>query len=188
MRDAPLGTRVLLALLVLLGLLAYAIVIDLGAGAGKVHHGVTVEGFDEVAGRTESAAFGKLEERATLLQETGVVFSTGALSLRFVPSELGWDFKVGETTDRAMAVGRSGGPFRALWDRAGAWVGGVDVEWAGRFFPQGRLAAALNALEEEAADVGLVVDRGGMRRAMREAIKDLPRQESYDIPLRENSD
>lgn len=187
MRDVPLGTRLLLALLVLLGLLAYAIVIDLGASAGKVHHGVTVEGYD-VSGETESAAFGKLEERAALLEETGVVFSTGALSLRFVPSELGWDFKVDETTDRAMAVGRSGGPFRAVWDRARSWLWGVDVEWAGSFFPRSRLAAGLNALEEDAADLGLVLDRDGMRRAMREAIKDLPRQESYDIPLRESSD
>ena len=187
MRDAPLGTRLLLALLALLGLLAYAIVVDLGANAGKVRHGVTVEGYD-VSGETESDAFRDLEERAGEMESTPVVFDSGELVLEFVPSELGWDLKVDETTDRAMAVGRSGGPFRAIWDRARSWLWGVDVEWAGSFFPRSRLAAGLNALEEDAADLGLVLDRDGMRRAMREAIKDLPRQESYDIPLRESSD
>ena len=187
MRDAPLGTRLLLALLVLLGLLAYAIVVDLGAGAGKVHHGVTVEGYD-VSGKTESDAFGDIEELAGQLEHTGVVFRTGALSFRFVPSDLNWGFKVDETTDRAMGVGRSGGPLRALWDRARAWVSGVDVEWAGSFFPRSQLAGSLNALEEKAALFGYVIDRNALRREMREAIKELPRRTSYEIPLVENSD
>lgn len=172
----------LLAVLALLGLLAYAIVVDLGANAGKVHHGVTVEGFD-VSGRTESDAFGDLEERAEQLEETGVVFRSGPLSFRFVPSDLNWNFKVDETTDRAMEVGRAGGPFRAVWDRARAWVSGIEVEWAGSFFPRSRLSGSLNALLEKAALFGYVVDRNALRRSMREAIKDLPRSSSYEIPL-----
>jgi hypothetical protein len=186
MRDAPLGTRVMLAVLVLLGLLAYAIVVDLGANAGKVHHGVTVEGF-EVSGLTESDAFGELEARAEELEETGVVFRTGPLSFRFVPSDLNWGFKVDETTDRAMEVGRTGGPFSAVWDRARTWISGVEVDWAGSFFPRSRLANSLNSLEERAALFGYVVDRDALRRAMRAAIKELPRRSSYEIPL-EGSD
>lgn len=182
MRDASLGTRVMLGVLVLLGLLAYGIVVDLGANAGKVHHGVTVEGF-EVSGLTESDAFGTLEARAEELEETGIVFRTGPLSFRFVPSDLDWDFKVDETTDRAMGVGRTGGPFRAVWDRARAWVSGMEVAWAGSFSPRSRLAGSLNSLEDKAALFGYVIDRNALRRAMRAAIKELPRRSSYELPL-----
>ena len=182
MRDAPLGTRVMLGVLVLVGLLAYAIVVDLGANAGKVHHGVSVEGF-RVSGLTESDAFGRLEARAEELETTGVVFQTGPLSFRFVPSDLNWDFKVDETTDRAMGVGRTGGPFGAVWDRARAWISGVEVEWAGSFFPRSRLAGSFNALEERATLFGYVIDRDALRREIRSAIKDLPRRSSYEIPL-----
>lgn len=172
----------MLAALALLGLLAYAIVVDLGANAGKVHHGVTVEGFD-VSGRTESDAFGDLQERAALLEETGVVFRNGPLSFRFVPSDLNWDFRVDVTTERAMGVGRTSWPFGAVWDRARAWISGVDVAWAGRFSPRHRLARSLDALEERAALFGYVIDREALRRAMRGAIKDLPRRTTYEIPL-----
>jgi hypothetical protein len=172
----------MLAVLALVALLAYLIVVDLGANAGKVHHGVSVEGY-EVSGLTESDAFGKLEARAEELEETGIVFRKGPLSFRFVPSDLNWSFKVDETTDRAMGVGRTGGPFRAVWDRATAWISGVEVEWAGSFFPRGRLAGSFNSLEERAALFGYVIDRNALRREMREAIKDLPRLSSYEIPL-----
>ncbi len=167
---------------VVTGLLAYLVIVDLGSNAGKVHHGVSVEGY-AVSGLTESDAYNRLQTRGEILEKTPITFAGEGLTFTFIPEELGWNFRIDSTTDRAMAVGREG-IVSGLWARARSWTSGVDVEWAGRFKPRRKLRNALERLQTDAEDMSLSIDPNEMSRRIKEAIKDLPREDSYEIPFR----
>ena len=67
--------RVAFAALALAGLAAYAVIVDLGVNAGRIHHGVSVDGVD-VGGLSEVEAVQVLAARADELRAgPGVEFA-----------------------------------------------------------------------------------------------------------------
>ncbi len=171
---------VIVALLTVVGLLAWLVVVDLGVHAGRIHRGVWAGGVD-VGGMTEVDAFRALSERGELLLELPKVFTAENVQCDFYPEELGWGPQVGSTVDEAFAVGREGGALSALWERATAWVTGYRVKWAGKADPRrvGRFVA--NCIKEAEA-VGVTINRGRLRYRVRRAIFAYPKG-IFRIPL-----
>lgn len=174
-------SRVVLTAVVMVGIAAYAIVVDLGMNAGRIHTGVFVRGFD-VGGLTEAEATAALEKQGELLQESPIVLSTEGFDCRFIPTELGWGPQPFDTARLAMQVGRSGGWTNALSERWRAWTSRVDVPWAGT--PDaGKVGRFLNQCEELARGVGVTIDRGRTRFLIRRTIETWPRSQVVELPL-----
>jgi hypothetical protein len=185
--SLPLLTRVVVVLGVVVGLLAYAVVVDLGVSAGRIHHGVSLNGEVDLGGLSAAEAFDLLHDLKDDLIGEPIVFSTEGLTLITCargcpPNGLGFRFDVPGTVKAAMDVGRSGGPLVALGRRAGAWLWGERITWAGR--PRyARVTRLIDDWERRAAALGLRVDRGRLRFMLRTAARRLPYERVYELPL-----
>ena len=174
-------TRLSLGALALVALLGYAVVVDLGMHAGRVHRGVEVAGFD-VGGLTELEAFDALQERQELLEEVPVVFIAVGFDCRAMPADLGWSPQPFNTAAAAMEVGR-GGVFSAIRERIDAWFGGYKMGWAGTVDPR-KVSEFLDYCEENASVVNATVDRAKLRFRIRRAIVTYPRGAlDFKVPL-----
>lgn len=173
--------RVLLVAGVVVALLGYLVVVDLGVNAGRIHYGVSVDHV-YVGGLTAPEAVARLAERGELLKNTVVAFSVPGVNCYFVPGDLGWGPQPADTTKIALDVGRADAPFGALVDRVRAWAGGVEVGWAGA--PNAKkVGRFLNDCEKRAEGQGLTLNRGQLRYRVRRAIVTWPRPISFRLPL-----
>ena len=178
--SLPRPAKVLLAVALAVGIFVYAVLLDFGINAGRIHYGVSVHGVD-VGGLTEVEANRVLGAHGEKLRETPVVITTEGLNCNFVPSEVGWRPRTTETADLARAVGREGGPFAAVAERVRAWFEGVDVDWVGK--PKAKkVNAQLDWCERQAEGLGLSIDRWKLRKRMRRAIVRWPRK-PFQIPI-----
>jgi hypothetical protein len=173
-------SKVLLALALLLGLAFFVVVVDLGISAGRIHPGVSVDGLD-VGGLTVTEAADLLEQRGEELKSTPVNLIAENFDCDFTPEEVGWGPQPSDTAEDAIRVGRDDAPFGALADRVKAWIGGVNVDWAGN--PSApKVTRLINRCEEQASGLGLALDRGKLRYRIRLAIVTWPRR-PFNIPL-----
>ena len=174
--------RVALAALTALGLLVYLVVVDLGISAGRIHHGVSVQGID-LGGLTEEEAAAVLRKQAAELRTRPLAFGReGMPRLTVEPRQLGWRPRPLETAREALSIGRDSGPLTALWMRLRGWVGGVQVPWRGHLQP-GAVTRRINRWEQEAASRGLEINRGRLRYKIRQAVLLWERQSLYRMPL-----
>lgn len=151
------------------GLIAYAVVVDLGVNAGRIHRGVSVDGVD-VGGLSEVEAVQVLAERAEEIRAgPGVEFALegGTFTYRVRAADVGWAPAPTRTAATAMAVGRDGGLAGALWDRARATFGGVKLTWGST--DGARVTAVLDDLEDALGERGVTLDRARMRYKIRRA-------------------
>ncbi|MGI8407042.1 MAG: hypothetical protein ACR2L3_00820 [Actinomycetota bacterium] len=171
---------VIVGLLATVGLLVWAVIVDLGVHAGRIHQGVWAGGVD-VGGMTEVDAFRALTDRGEILLAHAKIFTAENVQCDFYPEELGWGPQVSSTVDEAYSIGRVGGPVSALWARANAWVKGHQVKWAGQADPRkvGRFVA--NCVME-AEGVGVTINRARLRFRVRVAMTTYPKG-IFKIPL-----
>ena len=174
------GVKSVVAVSLLLGLIAYALLLEFAINAGRVHRGVAVQGFD-IGGLNRAEAEGALDRRGEKMKVSPMIFTTEGFDCRFTPASVGWGPQGFETAAAAMAVGRQGSWTRALSDRIRAWTEGVDVEWADSPDPV-KVGREVNRCEKQAGGLGLVIDRARLRYEIRKAIVTWPRQ-PVPIPL-----
>ncbi|MDQ5815334.1 MAG: hypothetical protein M3516_03440 [Actinomycetota bacterium] len=178
-------SRALLYGLLAAGVLVYALVLELGLSAGRVHHGVTVDGDIEVAGLTRLEAGELLQERTELLASQPLVFAARGVGRQAIEvADIGARPEPNETAAAAMAIGRAGGPWRAFADRWTAWTGGIDIDWVGEP-SRGRVSRFIEQIEERALDAGLSLNRCKLRGKIRRVATEWPREDFYRIPVRE---
>lgn len=122
-RPYPRAYQVFAALtLGLGGFLAFILALVLGYQllyAGRIFPGVTVAGVD-LSGLTPSDAALKLNQTLTFPVSGRIVFRDGADIWQASPVELGMVFDASASAQAAYRLGRSGNPFRALFDQMGA--------------------------------------------------------------------
>jgi hypothetical protein len=174
--------RVLLGAGALVGLLAYALVVELGVNAGRIHIGVSVRGTD-LGGLTVEEAQGRLVEFAARSSVEKVTFGAAGLDrVVFSPADLNWRPEPGATAEQAAAVGRSGGLLEALRQRVRAYFGGVDLKWAGG--PKGaKVSKLIDAIEDRARAEGFELRRAKLRGKIKRVLQSWPRQGWYRIPI-----
>ncbi|MGH2820665.1 MAG: hypothetical protein ACRDJ5_08430, partial [Actinomycetota bacterium] len=179
--NLALGTKILLRAGILLSLVAYLVIVDLGVNAGRVHRGVAVDGI-EIGGLTRGEATRLLKDRATQLRTGEIEFGAKGLRFGFVPKRLGWWGGVENTVDEAWDVGRAGAPLGAMATRARAWTRGVRLEWAGRPRPW-KVTQAIDRVEKKVEESGYELRRYKFRSKIRRAILTWPR-ERLRLPIR----
>jgi hypothetical protein len=180
-RSLSTPTRFFLALAAILGGLAFIGIVEFGISAGRVHHGVTVDGF-AVGGLTLNEVQDTLVDRAHQFRDEPACLKHDVIVLCVDPVDVGWRPEPRETGSRAYAVGRTDGLLRALADRADAWTSGVDVPWEGG--PNGRkVGRVLDEWESIFEGRDLALRRFAARNAIREALETWPR-ETDAIPVR----
>lgn len=184
--------KILLSAAVVVSVLAYLVIVDLGINAGRIHYGVEIEGGVDVGGMTAAEADDALETRADEMASAPITLAAEGISVRFYPrlpptvSEdelgVGWFANRPETIAAALGVGRDSGPLRAVLDRAKAWITGVKVTWKGRptAFKVSRL---LDVIERRAEQRGYELDRTRLRIKIRRVLNTWPRKDFYRIPL-----
>lgn len=175
-------SRAVIGLVAVAGFLVYLVIIDLGVSAGRIHHGVSVQGID-VGGLTRTEAARVLETGGRKRRESRVYFGhEGLRRLSFTPKEVGWWPQAEATADAAMQIGRDGSPFRALVERVRGWFGGVAIEWAGP--PRaGKVNRVLDRWEQIARKHGLDINRPFLRYKIRRAVTFHPPQSLFKLPL-----
>jgi len=167
-------------LFVVAALLAYAALVEVAINAGKVHHGVSVQGFD-IGGLSRADAESALGERGEEMQEEPMLFVAEGFDCRFTPAMVGWGPQEFETAEAAMQVGRGQGLLDSLKERWTAWTSGVDITWSDR--PNARLMGRqLARCEKTARGLGYALDRPRLRFLVKRAITTWPR-EPVEIPL-----
>ena len=172
--------KVVGGLFVLLAILAYVALAELAMNAGKVHHGVSVQGFD-IGGLSRADAEAVLGERGEQMQQEPMRFVADGFYCLFTPKMVGWGPQEFETADEAMAIGRQGGVFAALRDRWRAWTSGIEVAWTDR--PKaGKMGRELARCEKDAEALGYEIDRPRLRFLVKRTITTWPR-EPVEIPL-----
>lgn len=176
------ASRAVIVLVAVVGLLVYLAIIDLGVSAGRIHHGVSVQGID-VGGLTETEAVRVLESNGRKRRETRLYFGReGLRRLSFTPKEIGWWPRAELTAASAMEIGREGSPFQAVLDRARGWLGGVAIGWTGT--PRaGKVDRVLDRWEGVARKHGLDINRGFLRYKIRRAVIFKPPQSLFRVPL-----
>jgi hypothetical protein len=168
--------RVIAGLLTLLSILVYLVIVDLGLFAGKVHRGVTVEGYG-VGGLSFPELVDGLEDRRDDLRSREIVFASDGFTDVVTGADLGWDPHVFDTARTTYAIGRTG-VVAAAEQRLRAWFGEVSVSWEDGV-PHERLGRLIARWEREA---GIDVDAPAARELIRSAIG-TGAGERYDIPL-----
>jgi hypothetical protein len=165
--------RLIVITFLILAALAYLLLLEFAINAGRVHHGVSVEGFD-VGGLNRTEAEEALDTRGEEMKVSPMIFTTEGFDCRFTPAQVGWGPQEFETTNAAMSVGRGGSWTEALGDRLRAWTDGVQVKWSDS--PDAaKVGRELNRCEEQAAGLGLEIDRARLRYEIRRAIVTWPR-------------
>lgn len=172
--------RALLAAGVILGILVFLVIVDLGVNAGRIHYGVEVAGID-VGGLTEDEAYGELFPIGEEMAETPVVFFGDTFDCRFVPEELGWGPQVAGTADAAYGVGRAEGLLTDGVDRLKAWLGKADVGWAGKPSTR-RVGVWIARCVKSGAAVGVRVHKEQLRFFVKKALGTWPRPQVWDVP------
>jgi hypothetical protein len=161
-------------------LIGYLVLIDLGVNAGRVHSGVRVDGVD-VGGLTLTEAAALLNDVGEELKQEEIIPTAEGFDCRFTPEEVGWGPQPFDTVRRAMRVGRDDAPFGALADRARAYFDGIEIDWAGN--PNKlKVKQLLNRCEDQAAALGVVIDRRALRFEIGQAITSTTRRR-FEIPL-----
>jgi hypothetical protein len=173
-------TKTILVLTAILVLAGYLVLVDLGVNAGLIHHGVRVDGVD-IGGLTRREAVARLEDEGKKLTQMEVVPTAEGFDCRFTPAEVGWGPQPFDTVETAMRVGREDAPFGALADRARAYLGGVEIQWAGSPEPR-RMGRLLDRCEKRAAGLGVVIDRQELRLRIDRAITSTSTR-MFEIPL-----
>jgi hypothetical protein len=174
-------SKVLVVVLGAVGIFTYLVVADVGLSAGRVHYGVDVKGV-EVGGLTTLEAGRELNEVGSRLARSRITFRSGEASCSFTPTKIGWNERSFDTAARAMEVGRTGGPFGALWDRARAWIAGVTVEWDDSPDPR-LLAEFVDKCASAAEAAGLRLDEEGLVEAVHDAIGRVPVDPELELPV-----
>jgi hypothetical protein len=164
-----------------LAVVVYLVVVDFGISAGRIHHGVTVNGV-ELGGLTRAEALVRLRPRALDLSYAPVSLIGHGLDRSLRPTEVVWRPLPGRTAAAALAVGRTGGPLDALWDRFRSWFVPVEVDWIGR--PNAdAMVKFVSQVDRDAGERDLVVDRALLRRRLKQALATWPRRPVL-IPLK----
>lgn len=176
--SAP--TKALLAVVLVVGAIAYLLLVEFAVNAGRIHRGVDVHGLD-VGGLNHAEAQELLEERGDEMKDFPIIFTTEGFDCRFTPEDVGWGPQAFDTAAAAMEVGRAGGILKALRDRLRAWTEGVTVDWAGATDPA-RVGRELNRCERAAEGLGVEIDRPRLRYKIKRAVVAWPR-EAYNVPL-----
>lgn len=163
-----------MALAILIGITAYLVIVDYGINAGRIHHGVDVQGV-EVGGLTQQEAYSILTERGFDLEDEVVLLTIEGTDCHFVPQDdLGWDSRPFETAVAAYRVGRGESWIAALGARAKAWFAGVTVPWLDQPDPE-MMSTFLDFCEERVAALGYDLRRRRLREKIRDAITRWPR-------------
>lgn len=165
-----------------MGLLGWAVIVDLGVNAGRIHRGVKAGGID-VGGMTEVEAFRVLSDRGELLLEKPNVFSAENIQCTFLPAELGWGPQVDSTVDNAYAVGRESGPFKSLLERFSTWITGHEVGWAGKTNAR-KVGIFINKCVKQAEPFGVSIDKARLRFLVKRAIVTYP-ETIFEVPIEE---
>lgn len=174
------AVKTLVVLFGVVAIVAYAVLVEFAVNAGRVHRGVDVQGYD-IGGLNYTEAVAALSERGIEMKLAPMIFTTEGFDCRFTPARIGWGPQPSDTADGAMEVGRSGFALEDLRERLRAWTEGVSIEWADA--PDAaKVDRQLNRCEEQAAGLGLEIDRPKLRYAIRRAIVTWPR-EIVTIPL-----
>ena len=171
--------KLLLAALGAIGLLLYAVIVDLGVNAGRIHYGVSVDGV-AVGGMTPDKAERVLSRAARGLRSRELTWHRHGTVFHMEAKEVGWRPLPGESAAAAMGVGRRGGVLVAAWARCRAWRG-VELPWKGKPQP-GKLSRLVDKWAAQAAARGLTVDRNRLRQRIRRAVRHTAKVR-YRIPL-----
>lgn len=182
--NLSLRSKILLAVLALIGLFVYLVVMDMGINAGRIHYGVNIDGL-QVGGQTLEEAEATIRERGRELRDTPVVLTTEGFDCSFLPTDLGWRVLPKTTADMARRVGFDDAPFGALKDRLVAWFSGVTVDWPGRTHHED-VNALLAECERQADALGLTLERFKLRKKINRAIVTWPRK-NFSIPIAERT-
>lgn len=176
------GTARIVALAALLvGLLGYLFLIDLGVNAGRVHRGVSVQGID-VGGQTFIEAEETLTLRGEELKVTPVIFGAEGFDCRFIPGRIGWGPQPRDTAEAAMDVGRPIVSTKSLAERIDAWLDGAEVMWADH--PDAESVQKLvDECDKNARALGLHLDRARLRYEIDRAIVIWPRPAPFPVPF-----
>lgn len=176
------GTARLVGLVALLiGLLGYLFLIDLGVNAGRVHRGVSVQGID-IGGQTFVEAQETLAARGEELKDTPVIFGAEGFDCRFIPGRIGWGPQPHDTAESAMDIGRPIASVTSVAERIEAWFEGVEVEWADHADPES-VNRLVDECDKNARALGLQLDRVRLRSEIDRAIVTWPRPAPYPVPF-----
>ncbi len=176
--------RIILGLVLVVGILTYAVVVDLGLNAGRIHRGVTVGGVD-VGGLTPSEAEIELSRRADQLSYALLSFSRGDVVCRFSPREVGWQADEAATARAAHSVGRDGPLLTSAVKRLRAWFGGVKVRW--KVSLEGsKLDRTVERCGKLALAQGLTLDKQAFRKKIKTVVVQWPRR-PYKMPVVESA-
>jgi hypothetical protein len=183
--NLPKRARIVLAAAVVVGVALYLVIFEVGLSAGKVHHGVQVNGID-VAGLTHQEAEDKLARLGKEMKREPLVFVSEGIDCRFKRKEVGWGPQPFDTAELAMRVGRSDVPFGAAYDRLRAWFGGITVEWADEPNPI-YVSRIIDRCEfsVDSLGIGITIDRDAFEEAIVDAVLQYPPQQIHQIPLAE---
>lgn len=110
----------------LVALLGFASGVEALVTAGRVHPGVTVSGV-RLGGMKPGAAAAALRTNLPGRVSDPVSVTDGEKSWTVTAGDIGLSFDYEGEAARAMSVGREGGFFRVLGDRARAYTRGVDL-------------------------------------------------------------
>lgn len=175
--SAP--SRVTLGLIAVLGFAVFAVIVDVGIHAGKIHAGVRVQDL-QLGGLTEEEAVDVLTQRAADLESEEIVFTIEGTHCVFLPGQADWRASPRETAAAAFAVGRDWF-VNALRDRITALTSGIRVPWQAQ-----RSAARARSLVEDCAEqvepFGYELRRVKMRYKIWRAITAWPRR-VFRIPV-----
>jgi len=126
-RVSPRRTRtawVVAALVV--GALLLSTTFELVSSYGRIHPGITVSGID-VGGMAPAKAAATLQTQLPQKAAKPVTVVYSDQEWQVSAEQIGLSFDYQALAANAMAVGREGGVFAIVADRADAWMGGKDV-------------------------------------------------------------
>ncbi len=172
--------RALVVIAFVVAVVAYGLIVEFAVNAGRVHRGVSVQGFD-IGGLNPAEAEEALKERGDKMKLAPMIFTTEGFDCRFTPQQVGWGPQAFDTAAAAMDIGRKGSVVDVLGERWRAWTQGVTIRWAGRQDPV-RVKRELDRCEELATALGVEIDRPRLRYKIKRAIVTWPRR-AFVIPL-----
>lgn len=147
------GWRIAGPIIIVCAIIAVLIAADFALNSGRIYWGVEV-GTVQLGGKTPAEAREAVEERTTgALKEFDF---TGPEEFKFTAGEMGVDFDVAASVDKAYQVGRQGSVLDRLKERAQGLLGTVYVEPVVDYQPEvargkvENLAARLNQQPVEA--------------------------------------
>lgn len=171
--------KVILAALGAAGLLLYAVVVDLGVNAGRIHFGVSVDGV-AVGGMTQDKAERVLKRAARGLRTKELTFHREGAVFHMEARDVGWRPHPSQSAEAAMDVGRGGGFWAAARARLEAWTG-FKLPWSGKP-KKARVSRLVDEWSTKAATRGLTVDRARLRFQVRRAVRRMAK-DRYRIPI-----